>query len=146
MTHFAVLAFLATIGLGGLTYFCLPVGRNHIGATVLFTMLAIGAFVAAIETAGQPKPLSFEWREVAGLPVVGLTWNEEAQKVYVWVLRGNMPVAYVLPWPKDKRQMGSLQEAWGRKGASGDEFWFTGDGEVARVEQPEPMPEKEALP
>lgn len=141
--HFAALAFAAILAMGALTWLCLPGTRHKLLATFAFITLTALAFVAVIESAGQPRPLLLEWRDLDGAPLIGFTWNEQKREVYVWIMRDGSPVAYALPWPADQRAMGELQDRWRRKGASGEEFEFTADGDIARVTKPEPMPPKE---
>ncbi len=81
---------------------------------------------------------------MADAEIVGLTWNENQRIVWVWLMRDGEPIAYVLPWPEDKKKMGELQDKWRRRGQTGDEFQYDADGEVAQVVSPKPMPEKAA--
>lgn len=140
--HYASLAFGIVFALGTFTYFCLGRSRFPVVSTVIFAILTGGAFATVIESAGQPKPLALEWRNVLDAPIVGMSFNERDQKVFVWAMVGDEPVAYVLPWPKDKRAVGELQDRWRRRGVSGDEFDLRMDGDVASVRPPKPQPEK----
>lgn len=141
--HFAILAFAAILAMGVLTWLCLPGTRHKSWAVLAFMVLAVMAFVAVIESAGQPRPYALEWRDLNSAPLIGFTWNEGKREVYVWLMRDGMPVAYALPWPKDGQKMGQLQDRWRRKGTTGEEFEFTADGDIARVNPPEPMLPKE---
>lgn len=142
MTHFAALAFAIAVAMGVFIWLCLPGARWRSLATAAFTALTLGAFAAGVESTGQPKPVQLEWRSIDDNEMVGLAWNEPEQRVYIWLMRDGEPHAYVLPWPDDKRKMGQLQERWGRRGVTGEEFRYDAEGEVARVVEPEPMPEK----
>jgi len=141
MMHFAVLAFGIILSLAVFVWLCLPGSGRRTIATAAFTALAIGAFAAGLESAGQPRPIQLEWRNVLDAPIVGLTWNEELRRVYVWAMQGDEPVAYVLPWPADRQKFGQLQDRWRRRGVTGEEF-LVGEGDIARVVAPKPMPEK----
>jgi hypothetical protein len=142
MTHFAGMAFAIVVAMGLFIWLCLPGARSRVIATTVFTLLTMGAFAANVESTGQPKPVALEWRDISEAELVGLTWNESLHLVYVWVMREGEPISYVLPWPADQKKMGQLQDKWRRRGATGDEFHFTGDGEVAKVVPPKPMAEK----
>lgn len=142
MMHFAALAFAIVFAMGIFIWLCLPGTSPKVVATGAFTALTLGAFAAGVESTGQPKPIALEWRNVADAELVGLSWNEDRGVVYVWAMQSGEPMAYVMPWPEDKKKMGELQDKWRRRGASGDEFHFTGDGDVAKVVAPAPMPEK----
>ncbi len=141
--HYASLAFGIVFALGTLTYFCLGRSRFPVIATAIFAILTGGAFATVIESAGQPKPLALEWRNVLDAPLVGLSWDEGRRLVWVWIMRDSQPVAYQLPWPKDKKVMGQLQDKWRRRGVTGDEFELSMDGDVAKVVPPKPNPEKQ---
>lgn len=143
MMHFAALAFAIIFAMGVFIWLCLPWAGRRVIATGAFAALTIGAFAASLESTGQPKPIALEWRNVMDAEMVGLTWNEQEHVVYVWLMRDHGPVAYVLPWPKDRKKMGELQDRWRRRGSTGDEFQYAGDGEVAKVVPPQPMPEKQ---
>lgn len=142
IVHFAALAFAIIFAMGVFIWLCLPgAGRKAI-ATGAFSALTIGAFAAGVESTGQPKPIQLEWRDVAEAEIVGLSWNEEQRRVWIWSMQENGPVAYVMPWPDDKKKFGQLQDRWRRKGSTGEEFVMDGEGEVARVVPPKPMPAK----
>lgn len=143
MIHYAPLAFGIIFALGTFTWFCLAGSRFPVIATAVFAILTGGAFAAVLESAGQPKPLALEWRNVLEAPIVGLSWDEGRRLVWVWVQTGDHPVAYELPWPKDKKVMGALQDRWRRRGVTGDEFELSMEGDVAKVVQPKPMTEKQ---
>lgn len=140
--HYGPLAFGIVFALGTLTWFCLAGTRFPVVATAIFAILTGGAFATVIESTGQPKPLALEWRNVAEADVVGMIGDEQRQIVWVWVLAGNAPIAYALPWPKDKKAFGELQDRWRRRGVTGDEFSLQMDGEVAKVTPPKQNPEK----
>ncbi len=140
--HFAALAFSIVIAMGVFIWLCLPGARWQVIATAVFTALTMGAFAASIESTGQPKPIRLEWRDVSDAELVGLTWNEDQHIVWIWLMRSGGPVAYVLPWPGDKKKFGELQDRWRRRGTTGDEFHFIGEGEIAHVDPPKSQPEK----
>lgn len=140
--HYGPLAFGVVFALGTLTWFCLSGTRFPVVATAIFAILTGGAFATVIESTGQPKPLALEWRNVLDAPLVGLSWDEGRRLVWVWVQTGDQPVAYVMPWPADKQVMGQLQDKWRRRGATGDEFKLSMDGDVAKVVPPKQNPEK----
>jgi hypothetical protein len=142
MTHFALLALGIVLAMGVLTWLCLPGASRRVIATSAFAILTVCAFAANVESTGQPKPISLEWREVLDSPIVGLAWNEDEGVVWAWIMRDGAPVAYAFPWPEDKKQMGELQNRWRRKGSTGDEFQLSMEGDVAKVVPPKPMPEK----
>jgi hypothetical protein len=142
MLHFAALFFLIVLGMGVLTWATLPSAGKRVIAVGAFVMLTIAALGASVESAGQPKPLLLEWRDVHQQELVGLAWDEDRHIVWAWVMADGQPVAYSLPWPEDKKQMGELQDRWRRRGVSGDEFTFTGKGDIAEVTPPKPNPEK----
>lgn len=142
MTHFAALAFFIACCMGALVWSCLPITSWRVASTAIFAAMTVSAYVAVVESTGQPKPLMMEWRNIADAEMVGLSWNEEQHKVYVWVMVGDQPIAYSLPWPADKKRMGELQDKWRRRGSTGDEFQLQMDGEVAKVVPPKPMPSK----
>lgn len=140
--HFAALAFLIVFAMGIFTWLCLPRASQRAVATGAFAALTIGAFAASVESTGQPKPLQFEWRNVLDAQVVGMDWDEARQVVWLWIRVGDQPVSYSLPWPKDKQAFGALQDRWRRRGATGDEFHYNADGNIAKVVPPPPQPEK----
>lgn len=142
MIHFATLAFTAVVSIGVFTWLSLPGARWQFLATASFVCMTILAFVGAIESTGQPKPLQLEWRNVLDSQIIGLDWDEARQIVWVWIKHDGEPIAYSLPWPKDAKQMGVLQDRWRRKGVSGDEFNLSMDGDIAKVKPPAPQPEK----
>lgn len=142
MTHFATLAFAIVAALGVFTWICLPSAGRRIIATGAFVSLAICAFAAAVESTGQPKPVLLEWRDIDNSPVVGMSWDEGRQIVWLWLMQGDTPVAYVLPWPEDRQKFGQLQDRWRRRGSTGDEFQYNANGEVAKVAPPKQLPEK----
>jgi len=142
MTHFAVLAFAIVFALGVFTWVCLPGAGRRILATGAFVSLAICTFAGAVESTGQPKPILLEWRNIADAEIVGLAWDESRHIVWLWIMNGDSPMAYVLPWPEDKAKFGQLQDRWRRRGSSGDEFAFDAQGDVAKVTPPKQMPEK----
>jgi hypothetical protein len=142
--HFGALAFLFVLATGVFVWVCLKgTGRRAI-ATGVFTLLTLGAFAAGVESTGQPRPIQLEWRDVSQAEMIGLAWDEDQHVVWVWLREGGAPRAYVLPWPKDQKQFGELQDKWRRRGSTGDEFKYDADGDVARVVKAKPMPPKEA--
>ncbi len=142
MINFAATAFGLVLVMGALCYICLPFSRIQHTVVATYVTLAVVAFGAVLESTGQPKPLELEYRDIANAEMVGFAWNEAQQKVWLWVMRDGVPISYVRGWPKDQKIMGMLQDKWRRRGASGDEFHATGDGEVAIVVPPQPSPEK----
>lgn len=143
MTHFAILALCVVLAMGVFIWLCLPGASRRVIATGAFAALTICAFAASVESTGQPKPLSLEWRDIANAEIVGLTWNEDEQLVWVWAMRDGEPISYVMPWPENKKQMGELQSKWRRKGSTGDEFDLSMEGDVAKVRPAKPMPQKQ---
>lgn len=146
MSHLAVLAFIALIWLGALTYLCIPSSRWRIVATAVYASLAVGIFGLGVETMGTVKPIDLEWRQVVGLPIVGLAVNERERRVYIWAMRGPEPVAYAIPWPAGGADaVADIMGRWGDREQSGEAFFMTDNAdEVAEVATPAPLPPKES--
>jgi hypothetical protein len=142
MNHFAGMAFAIVVAMGLFIWLCLPGARSRVIATTVFTLLTMGAFAANVESTGQPKPVALEWRDISEAELVGLAWDEAQHLVWIWIREEGPPRAYVLPWPEDKKKFGQLQDQWRRRGATGDEFQYDAEGEVAKVVPPKPMAEK----
>lgn len=142
IVHYAGMAFCIVLPLGLFVWICLDKDFPRVLAVLFFVLLSVGTFAGNIESIGQPKPLALEWRNVLDAPLVGLSWDEGRRLVWVWVQTGDQPVAYVMPWPADKQVMGQLQDKWRRRGATGDEFKLSMDGDVAKVVPPKQNPEK----
>jgi len=140
-----VAAFVAA--LGAFTYFIIPKGRYKVLGTGVFVLLASGAFAMSFESVGQPKPIEIEWRKMTGARVVGFYPNEEAQVIYLWVMRDGVPISYARPWPEDAEEM---QDAWRKRQDTGDEFFLADDesktAEVRREPQPPPKDMEFELP
>lgn len=130
-----VAAFVAA--LGAFTYFIIPKGRYRGFGTVVFILLAGGAFAMSFEAAGQPKPIEIEWRKMSGSRVVGFYPNEDEKVVYLWVMRDGVPIAYARPWPEDAEEM---QDAWRKRQQTGDEFFLGDDDSQTAVVRREPQP------
>lgn len=132
-----IIAFVAA--LGAFTYLCAPKSWHRGAATLVFIGLSGSAFALAFESAGQPKPVTTEWRDMTNLPVIGFLKNEEAKVIYYWVVRDGVPVSYVYPWPKDAE---GLEDMWRARGQFEGLFLTNGDEEA--VVRPEPnLPPKE---
>ena len=130
-----VAAYVAA--LGTFTYFCIPKGRWRGAGTAAFILLGSSAFAMSFESVGQPKPVEIEWRKMAGAKVVGFYPNEEAQVVYLWVMRDGVPVSYARPWPEDAEQ---LQDQWRKRRDTGDEFFLPDDDSKTAEVRSEPQP------
>ena len=130
-----VAAFVAA--LGAFTYFVIPKGRYRGLGTGVFILLAGGAFAMTFESVGRPKPVEIEWRKMSGARVVGFHANEEAQVVYLWVMRDGVPVSYERPWPEDAEEM---QDAWRKRRDTGDEFFLPDDTSKTAEVRHEPQP------
>jgi hypothetical protein len=143
MTFIAYVAAFVAV-LGAFTYLCVPKSWHKGIATAVFVMLAGGAFALSFETAGQPKPLEIEWRQMASLPIIGFVPNQEKRLVYLWVMRDGVPVSYAYPWSEGVE---SMQDAWRAREQSGDEFYLVDDpSEIAEVRRPPPQAPKEFEP
>ena len=136
MNFIALIAVFVT-ALGLFTYLCIPKGRYRVTGTLVFVGLASSAFAMSFETAGQPKPLNTEWRDMMGERVIGFVPNEEAKIIYLWVMRDGVPISYVRPWSEGVEEM---QDAWKQREDSGDEFYLVDDdSQIAEVKR-EPQP------
>ena len=145
---FAILAFIFVTGLAVWTYLCLPRARYRILSTLIFLAMSIGTFAAGVEMLGKPKSIALEWRELAGMEIAGIIWNENEQVVYIWASGGGAPVAYSFPWPSDQKEADELQDIWRQREQSGDKLYLTGnlggeDGDIAEVIAEEPLPPKD---
>ena len=145
MSHMAVLALIAVIWLGALTYLCIPSSRWRIVATAVYASLAAGIFGLGIETMGTVKPLALEWRQVVGLPIVGIAVNEPERRVYIWAMRGSEPVAYAIPWPAGGADaVADIIGRWSDREQTGEAFFMTDNADdVADVEAPPALPPKD---
>lgn len=143
MIHFGLLALFIVIAMGLLTWLCLAGSRRSALATAVFIGLSSGAFAVSIESSGQPKPIMLEWRNLEDANLVGLAWDESQHIVWAWVQYDGAPIAYALPWPKDKKKFGEMQDRWRRRGITGDEFEYDAKGDVAKVTPPKEMPPKQ---
>ncbi len=101
--------------LGIFTYLCIPKGWHKGISTLVFVLLASGTFALAFESAGQPKPMAMEWRNMSSLPVVGFIKNEEAKVIYFWVMRDGVPVTYAYPWNGDE-SVQQIEDQWRARG------------------------------
>ena len=145
---FAVAAFVLTVGLAAWTYLCLPRAKYRIISTLIFLAMSVGIFVAGVEMLGKPKSIALEWRDLAGMEIAGIIWNENEQAVYIWASDGGAPVAYSFPWPSDQKQVDELQDLWRQREATGDRLLLTGnlggeDGDIAEVIAEERLPPKD---
>ena len=145
---FAVIAFVLTVGLAAWTYFCLPHARYRVISTLIFITMSMGTFIAGVEMLGKPKSIALEWRDLAGMEIAGIIWNENEQAVYIWASDGGAPVAYSFPWPSDQKDVDELQDLWRQHEQSGDRLLLTGnlggeDGDIAEVIAEEPLPSKD---
>ena len=145
---FAVAAFVLTVGLAAWTYLCLPRAKYRIISTLIFLAMSVGIFVAGVEMLGKPKSIALEWRDLAGMEIAGIIWNENEQAVYIWASDGGAPVAYSFPWPSDQKEAEELQDLWRQREQSGDRLLLTGnlggeDGDIAEVIAEEPLPPKD---
>lgn len=146
--EFAILAFMFTFGLAVWTYLCLPRAKFRILSTLIFLAMSAAAFVAGVEMLGKPKSILLEWRDLQGMEIAGIVWNEEQRAVYVWATDGGAPIAYSFPWPSDQKEADELQDIWRRRGDTGDTLLLTGnlggeDGDIAEIVPEEPSPAKE---
>ena len=110
--------------------------------------MSVGIFVAGVEMLGKPKSIALEWRDLAGMEIAGIIWNENEQAVYIWASDGGAPVAYSFPWPSDQKEAEELQDLWRQREQSGDRLLLTGnlggeDGDIATVIAEEPLPPKD---
>jgi hypothetical protein len=134
---FIVYVFGFVAALGAFTYFCIPRGIYRTISTAVFVGLAGAAFAFAFEAAGQPKPVEIEWRNMEGSRIVGFVADEEAKTIYLWVMRGGVPVGYAQPWSERAEEM---QDAWRKRRDTGEEFYISGgQSDIAEV-RPEPQP------
>lgn len=138
MQFIAYVAAFVT-ALGAFTYLCVPKSWHKGASTLVFIVLACGAFGVAFESAGQPKPVSMEWRDLTNLPVVGFAKNEDAKVIYFWVLRDGIPVSYAYPW-SDNTQ--GLEDLWRARGQY-DGMFLTGNDEEAVVRPEDNLPPKD---
>ena len=145
---FAVIAFVLTVGLAAWTYLCLPRAKYRVISTLIFLAMSVGIFVAGVEMLGKPKSITLEWRDLAGMEIAGIIWNENEQAVYIWASDGGAPVAYSFPWPSDQKEADELQDLWRQREATGDRLLLTGnlggeDGDIAEVIAEDPLPPKD---
>ncbi len=134
-----VAAFVAA--LGAFTYFIIPKGRYRSLGTVVFILLAGGAFALSFEASGQPKPIEIEWRKMSGARVIGFVPNEADKVIYLWVMRDGVPISYSRPWTEDVEEM---QDEWRNREESGNEFYLPDDeSEIAEIRrEPQPPPKE----
>lgn len=127
------------LALGAFTYLCVPKSWNRGVSTLVFIVLACGAFGVSFEAAGQPKPIAMEWRDLTNLPIVGFAKNEDAKVIYFWVMRDGVPVSYAYPWSEKAEE---LEDMWRARGQFTG-MSLTGDDEEAVVRGEPNLPPKD---
>ncbi len=98
----------------------------------------------ALEVLGQPKPMWLEWRDIEGLPIVGL--SQSGHTLYVWIVRSGVPISYVIEINEEKSEVaGKIMDHWRRRQSTGENFSVgdNGDGLGIQVRPPDPEPPKD---
>ena len=141
MIWFAALAAIVSVVSGLLI---LAMGLRKPAAVALYAGLTLVLFIAASEIAGTAKPIGTEWRNLKGLPIVGLYADDANKAVYVLVMRDGAPVSYKFPWPRTDQDAADLVTRYGKKGRTGEGFTVADDpGDIADVAVPPPQIPKE---
>lgn len=143
MIHWALLAFAVTFALVTFAWATLGSSARPRMVVVLTVLFSGGAFVAAVEVIGQPKPFFLEWRPTAGLEIVGMSPAPDQTAVYVWAMRNGVPISYALPWPDDTEKLAQMLDRFRRRERTGEMFLTTDDGHVAQIVEPPPAEPKQ---